>query len=144
MIEFKWTTLIWLIDNLFICFLINVLDTLNFKLASSLQEILYFWVEELAYNECLCIGYIVWIIPLHTSLIIDLFTAKYTLNISQPWYSIRALIPILLTYHSGFLEHWNSQKSVCNIWQHFSSLLDEGIPKIWKKLNSLGGFLRAD
>ena len=25
-----------------------------------------------------------------------------------------------------------------------SCLLDEGIPKIWKKLNSHGGFLRAD
>ena len=46
--------------------------------------------------------------------------------------------------HCGFLEHWNSQKSVCNIWQWFSCLLDERIPKIWKKLNSHGGFLRAD
>ena len=26
--------------------------------------------------------------------------------------------------HRGFLEHWNSQKSVCNIWQCFSCLLD--------------------
>ena len=24
------------------------------------------------------------------------------------------------TSHSGFLEHWNSQKSLCNIWQYFS------------------------
>ena len=31
-----------------------------------------------------------------------------------------------------------------SIWQHFSCLLDEGIPKIWKKLNSHGGFLRAE
>ena len=46
--------------------------------------------------------------------------------------------------HRGFLEHWNSQKSVSNIWQRFSCLLDEGIPKIWKKLNYHGGFLRAD
>ena len=46
--------------------------------------------------------------------------------------------------HRGFLEHWNSQKSVCNIWKCFSCLLHEGIPKIWKKLNSHGGFLRAD
>ena len=46
--------------------------------------------------------------------------------------------------HRGFLEHWNSQKSVCNIWQRFSCLLDEGIPKIWKKLNCHGCFLRAD
>ena len=40
--------------------------------------------------------------------------------------------------------HLNTQKSVWMIWQHFSCLLDEGIPKIWKKLNSHGGFLRAD
>ena len=46
--------------------------------------------------------------------------------------------------HRGFLEHWNSQKSVCNIWQCFSCLLDEEIPKMWKKLNSHGGFLRAE
>ena len=36
--------------------------------------------------------------------------------------------------HSGFLDHWNSQKSVCNIWQGFLCLLDEEIPKIWKKI----------
>ena len=35
--------------------------------------------------------------------------------------------------HSGFLEHWNSQKSLCNIWQRFSCLLDEWIEKICKK-----------
>ena len=46
-----------------------------------------------------------------------------------------------LYIHSGFLEHWNSQKSVCNIWQCFSCLLDEGIPKICNKLNSHDGFL---
>ena len=46
-----------------------------------------------------------------------------------------------ISLHSGFLEHWNSQKSLCNIWQRFSCLLDEGIPKICKKLNSHGGFL---
>ena len=40
-----------------------------------------------------------------------------------------------------FLEHCNSQKSVSNIWQSFSCLLDEGILKIWKKLNSHDGFL---
>ena len=37
------------------------------------------------------------------------------------------------TFHSGFLEHWNSKKSVCNIWQRFSVLLDEWIEKICKK-----------
>ena len=52
--------------------------------------------------------------------------------------------PELKECHRGFLEHRNSQKSVCNIWQRFSCLLDEGIPKIWKKLNSDSGFLRAD
>ena len=41
-----------------------------------------------------------------------------------------------VTIHSGFLEYWNSKKIVCNIWQRFSRLLDEGIPKICKKLNS--------
>ena len=46
-----------------------------------------------------------------------------------------------LTHHHGFLDHWNSQKSISNVWQHFSGLLDEGIPKIWKKLNSHDGFL---
>ena len=35
--------------------------------------------------------------------------------------------------HCGFLEHWNSQKSLCNIWQRFSCLLDESIEKKWKK-----------
>ena len=45
------------------------------------------------------------------------------------------------TSHSWFLEHWNSKKSVCNIWQRFPCLLDEGIPKICKKLNSHDGFL---
>ena len=46
--------------------------------------------------------------------------------------------------HREFLEYWNTQKSVWRIWQHFSCLLDEGIPKIWKKLNSHGGLLRGD
>ena len=38
------------------------------------------------------------------------------------------------------LEHWNSKKSVCNIWQRFSVLLDEWIEKICKKLFFHGGF----
>ena len=46
--------------------------------------------------------------------------------------------------HCEFLEYWNTQKSVWRIWQHFSCLLDEGIPKIWKKLNCHSCFLRAD
>ena len=49
--------------------------------------------------------------------------------------------PLGIAYHRGFLELWNSQKSVSNIWPHFSCLLDEGIPKICKKLNSHDGFL---
>ena len=36
-----------------------------------------------------------------------------------------------ITVHCEFLEHWNSQKSLSSIWQHFSCLLDEGIAKIW-------------
>ena len=35
--------------------------------------------------------------------------------------------------HSGFLEHWHSQKSLCNIWQRFSCLLDKSIEKKCKK-----------
>ena len=46
----------------------------------------------------------------------------------------------LLTFHCEFLEYWNTRKSV-RIWQHISCLLDEGIPKIWKKLNSHDDFL---
>ena len=53
-------------------------------------------------------------------------------------------INLIKYLHRGFLQHWNSQKSVSNIWPHFSCLLNEEIPKIWKKLNSHGGFLRAD
>ena len=43
--------------------------------------------------------------------------------------------------HCEFLEYWNTQKSVWRIRQRFSCLLDEGIPKKWKKLNSYDGFL---
>ena len=43
--------------------------------------------------------------------------------------------------NTEFLEYWNTQKSVWRIWQHFSCLLDEGIPKLWKKFNSHDGFL---
>ena len=37
------------------------------------------------------------------------------------------------TTHCGILEHWNSQKSLTNIQQHFSCRLYEGIAKICKK-----------
>ena len=45
---------------------------------------------------------------------------------------------------SMFLEWWNATKSLPNIWQYFSCLLDNGIAKICKKFNSHDGFLRAD
>ena len=44
--------------------------------------------------------------------------------------------------HSWFLEPWNREKSLCNIWQRFSYLLDEWIAKISKKKFFHGGFLR--
>ena len=50
----------------------------------------------------------------------------------------------LNTPHCEFLEYWNTQKSVWRIWKHFSCVLDVGIPKIWKKLNSHDGFLRTN
>ena len=46
--------------------------------------------------------------------------------------------------HCWYIEPRNREKSLRLIWQRFSCLLDEGIPKICKKLNSHGGFLRAD
>ena len=42
--------------------------------------------------------------------------------------------------HSWFLEHWNSQKSLCNIRHRFSYQLDEWIEKICKKFFFHGGF----
>ena len=45
------------------------------------------------------------------------------------------------THHGMFLEWRNTIKSLSNIWQYFSCLLDEGIPKICKKLNFHDGFL---
>ena len=41
-------------------------------------------------------------------------------------------------YCCVYLQHWNSQKSLSSIWQHFSCLLDEWIEKICKKNH--GGF----
>ena len=46
--------------------------------------------------------------------------------------------------HCWYIEPRNREKSLRLIWQRFSCLLDEWIAKIWKKLNSHGGFLRAD
>ena len=48
------------------------------------------------------------------------------------------------TYHGMFLEWWNRTKSLSSILHHFWRLLDLGISKVWKKLNSRGGSLRAD
>ena len=43
--------------------------------------------------------------------------------------------------HGMFLEWGNTTGGLSNICQHFSRLLDEGIPKIWKKLNPHDSFL---
>ena len=43
--------------------------------------------------------------------------------------------------HGMFLRMWKTTKSISNIWQSFSCLLDEGIAKICKKLKYHGGFL---
>ena len=48
---------------------------------------------------------------------------------------------ISIAIHGMFLEWRNTAKSLSNIWQYFSCLLDERIPKICKKLNSHDGFL---
>ena len=71
--------------------------------------------------------------------------------LQEKWYKVssRNSIPVLTfmipTCKQGgaseFLEWWNRLKSLSRIWQHFSCLLDEGIPKIWNKLNSHDGFL---
>ena len=45
-----------------------------------------------------------------------------------------------LSCHCWFLEHWNRQKSLSNIRQRFSCLLDKGIAKICKKKKFHEGF----
>ena len=42
--------------------------------------------------------------------------------------------------HGMFLERWNPIKSLSNIWQCFSCLLDEEIAKICKKMKSHNSF----
>ena len=54
--------------------------------------------------------------------VVKRFTYYLRLTIYYLAHQIHQPIPKLL--HSGFLEHWNSQKSLCNIWQYFSCLLD--------------------
>ena len=49
-------------------------------------------------------------------------------------------LEFFLLKHRWFLEHWNSQKILCNIKQCFSFLLDEWIEKICKKIFFHGGF----
>ena len=49
----------------------------------------------------------------------------------------QALVPSCSSIHPMFLEHWNRQKILSGIQQHFFSLL-EGIAKKWKKNH--GGF----
>ena len=58
------------------------------------------------------------------------------------WLAVKYLF---FTFHCEFLEYWNTKKmfeGFDNIFHVY--LLDVGIPKLWKKLNSHGGFLRAD
>ena len=44
--------------------------------------------------------------------------------------------------HSWFLEPWNREKSLCNVWHRFSYLLVKWIAKISKIFFFHGGFLR--
>ena len=50
----------------------------------------------------------------------------------RPW-KVFGVKPASNPAHRRFLEHWNSQKNLCNIWQCFSCLLDEWIAKECKK-----------
>ena len=47
-----------------------------------------------------------------------------------------------IALYCKFLYCWNTIKSISNIWQPFSCLIDERIPKICKKLIPHNGFLR--
>ena len=69
---------------------------------------------------------------IQNNLIIRVLKSDFSVSL-RVWYWV--------VNHFEFLEYWNTQKSVWWIWQRFSCLLDEGIPKIWKKLNSHDGFL---
>ena len=55
---------------------------------------------------------------------------------SKTWWRNTWMVP----KHCWFLEHWNRQKSLSNIRQRFSCLLDKGIAKICKKKNFHEGF----
>jgi hypothetical protein len=81
-----------------------------------------------------------------------IFSAKdktsYTINM-QCWMSFFCRVSLKKSnIVNEFLEYWNTKKvfgGFDNIFYVYSvGLLYEGIPKIWKKLNSQGGFLRAD
>ena len=47
------------------------------------------------------------------------------------------------TCHGRFIESRNTSKSLYNIWQRSSPLLNERIAKIWKQFSSHDGFLRT-
>ena len=73
---------------------------------------------------------------------LDNYLTSFFKNVQCTLNSRNVLIHLLtISFQSEFLEYWNTQKSVWRIWQRFSFLLDEVIPKIWKKLNSHDGFL---
>ena len=61
----------------------------------------------------------------------------------RPWINKNHFI--LISSHRLFLEHWSSQKILCNIRQRFSCLLDEWIEKnkICKKNFSSWLFLKS-
>ncbi len=56
-------------------------------------------------------------------------------------YIVKELCGTILL-HPYFLEHWNRQKILSDIWQCFSCLLDESIPKNANKKNHCGVFLK--
>ena len=59
---------------------------------------------------------------------------KVKCHIFAFWISLVVFTLGMLPWHFWFLEHWNRQKSLRNIWQRFSCLLDEWIANISKKI----------
>jgi hypothetical protein len=58
---------------------------------------------------------------------------KMIISFDYSWFLAKNLAFLDNGAHPMFLEHWNRQKSLSNIWQHFSCLLDEWIAKLCKK-----------
>ena len=58
--------------------------------------------------------------------------SKHDLDSIVSCYLATSFVFALECQHCWFLEHWNRQKSLTNIWQCFSCLLDEWIANIWK------------